>query len=319
MAVEELKDLISIPSSLQQTTPTNDGVALLSDDCTFGWENCQLVCQTACNTSAEGCTGCQTCQNSCEVGTSCQTACQLTSQCGESSLVAPSWTLSATKDTITATITSKGSYSYFSWSLRDENNNVISGATAYSTATTKVYSGLSPGTTYIVGMSWSRSTSGEGNYDRSSITTQEAPGVTPWSWAASNGSASAAQTAKARTAVAGNGPISDFSYLVWNDMVDKVAEMRSAAGLTPVWNPQFLNQANTKMSNTESGRTMTAARYNSVRYNIGIYKSFADSKADLIDYDSVTQVKSPGDEVIGSDFLDLMTGLNAAIAQVNGS
>ena len=110
MDTEEFKELIPIPSSLQQTTPVDNNVTLLSDDCSFGWENCQLVCQTACNTSAEGCTGCQTCQNSCEAGTSCQTACQKTSQCSESSLIDPTWSLSATKDTITATITNKGSY-----------------------------------------------------------------------------------------------------------------------------------------------------------------------------------------------------------------
>lgn len=320
MDIEELEDLIPIPSSLQQTAPADNNVTLLSDDCSFGWENCQLVCQTACNTSAEGCTGCQTCQNSCETGTSCQTACQITSQCGESSLISPTWSLSATTDTITATITNRGSYSYFSWSLRDANNNILSEATQYSTATSKTYSGLAPSTTYIVYMSYSRSTAPEGNYDSDSITTDEVSGVAPWSWNASNGTASAVQTRTAYNAVSNYGPISDFSYLVWNDMVAKVAEMRNRANQKPVWNTKYLTQANTSMSNTESGRTMTAARYNSLRYNIGLYYGFNEvPSGELIDLNSVTKEKVPGDPVIGSDFIDLTTCLNYAIDRANNS
>ena len=320
MDTEEFKELIPIPLSLQQTTPTDNNVTLLSNDCDFGWENCQLVCQTACNTSAEGCTGCQTCQNSCEAGTSCQTACQKTSQCSESSLIDPTWSLSATKDTITATITDKGSYSYFSWSLRDANNNILSEATKYSTATSKTYSGLAPGTTYIVYMSYSRSMDPENKYDRDSITTDEVSGVAPWSWNASNGTASAVQTRTAYNAVSNYGPISDFSYLVWNDMVTKVAEMRNRANQKPVWNTKYLTQANTSMSNTESGRTMTAARYNSLRYNIGLYYGFNEvPSGELIDLDSVTKEKIPGDPVFGSNFIDLMTCLNYAIDRANNS
>lgn len=271
-----------------------------------------------------GCTGdsldCKTDGASCTSDGCGSDTCRSDGGCSDTALVAPSWTLSATTDTIIATITNKGSYSYFSWSLRDASNNIISGATSYSTATSKTYSGLAPGTTYIVYMSYSRSTTGEGNYDSDSITTDEVSGVTPWSWNASNGTASAVQTHTAYIAVSNYGPISDFSYLVWNDMVSKVAEMRNRANQKPVWNTKYLTQANTSMSNTESGRTMTAARYNSLRYNIGLYYGFNEvPSGELIDLDSVTKEKIPGDPVIGSDFIDLMTCLNYAIDRANNS
>lgn len=271
-----------------------------------------------------GCTGdsldCKTDGVSCTSDGCGSDTCRSDGGCSDTALVAPSWTLSATTDTITATITNKGSYSYFSWSLRDASNNIISEATKYSTATSKTYSGLAPGTTYIVYMSYSRSTTGEGNYDSDSITTDEVSGVTPWSWNASNGTASAVQTRTAYNAVSNYGPISDFSYLVWNDMVAKVAEMRNRANQKPVWNTKYLTQASTSMSNTESGRTMTAARYNSLRYNIGLYYGFNEvPSGELIDLDSVTKEKVPGDPVIGSDFIDLMTCLNYAIDRANNS
>lgn len=271
-----------------------------------------------------GCTGdsldCKTDGGSCTSDGCGSDTCSSDGGCGDTTLVDPTWSLSATTDTITARITNKGSYSYFSWSLRDASNNIISEATKYSTATSKTYSGLAPGTTYIVYMSWSRSTNGEGNYDSDSITTDEVSGVTPWSWNASNGTASAVQTRTAYNAVSNYGPISDFSYLVWNDMVTKVAEMRNRANQKPVWNTKYLTQASTSMSNTESGRTMTAARYNSLRYNIGLYYGFNEvPSGELIDLDSVTKEKIPGDPVIGSNFIDLMTGLNYAIDRANNS
>lgn len=291
--IEQLPDFLSNPAI--EVFETRSGCTSDSLDCKTDGASC----------TSDGC-GSDTCSSD--------------GGCGDTALVDPTWSLSATTDTITARITNKGSYSYFSWSLRDASNNIISGATSYSTATSKTYSGLAPGTTYIVYMSWSRSTNGEGNYDSDSITTDEVSGVTPWSWNASNGTASAVQTRTAYNAVSNYGPISDFSYLVWNDMVTKVAEMRNRANQRPVWNTKYLTQASTSMSNTESGRTMTAARYNSLRYNIGLYYGFNEvPSGELIDLDSVTKEKIPGDPVIGSNFIDLMTGLNYAIDRANNS
>lgn len=93
--------------------------------------------------------------------------------------------------------------------------------------------------------------------------------VEPWDWTASNGSATAAQTKAAYGAITSKGAVSNFSYLVWNDMVDKVLEIMDAAGVT--WNTKFASAASTKM--TSSNKTLTATRFNSLRHNIGLYSS----------------------------------------------
>ena len=57
-------------------------------------------------------------------------------------------------------------------------------ATAYSTATSKTYSGLTPNTTYRVYLSWSHSTVGEGNYNYNYAKTLEETADRPpdWTW-----------------------------------------------------------------------------------------------------------------------------------------
>lgn len=97
---------------------------------------------------------------------------------------APEWDCMVTATTITARVTDKGEYSYFSWSLRDTEGNVLQPATAYSTATSKTYSGLTPNTTYRVYLSWSHSTVGEGNYNYNYAKTLEETADRPpdWTW-----------------------------------------------------------------------------------------------------------------------------------------
>ena len=96
---------------------------------------------------------------------------------------APEWDCMVTATTITARVTDKGEYSYFSWSLRDTEGNVLQPATAYSTATSKTYSGLTPNTTYRVYLSWSHSTVGEGNYNYNYAKTLEETADRPPDWA----------------------------------------------------------------------------------------------------------------------------------------
>lgn len=97
---------------------------------------------------------------------------------------APEWDCMVTATTITARVTDKGEYSYFSWSLRDTEGNVLQPATAYSTATSKTYSGLTPNTTYRVYLSWSHSTVYEGNYNYNYAKTLEETADRPpdWTW-----------------------------------------------------------------------------------------------------------------------------------------
>lgn len=130
----------------------------------------------------------------------------------------------------------------------------------------------------------------------------KAPGtsVKLWNWSSSNGDATATQTQAARTAIRTQGAISDFSYLVWNDLVSKVKETLTAVGSS--WNTAYLSFSDTKMSSSD--KTLTAARFNSVRYNIDRIGTSADTELELVE---------PGDKVLGSYFTTLTTALNAGI------
>lgn len=205
----------------------------------------------------------------------------------------PTFTTSKTTSSVTIKVVDAGDYSYFSYSLRDANDNIISAATSYSTTTTKTYTGLDPSTGYIIVVSWSTSTTGMGNYDYYPVTT-DSLSVEYWSWTSSNGSATAAQTEAAYDAITGNGITSDFSYKVWNDMVEKVVDIWHAQG--GYWDTTKLSYDQTLM--TASDRVLTAARFNSLRYNIGLNVSTG-----------ITD-KSPGDVVRGSYFITLANCLN---------
>lgn len=282
-------------------------------------------------TARAGCTSdskdCKTDGTSCTSDACSSDTCSSDGSCGDTSGGA-SASFDVSVDYVTSTsivlsviisVSSGTVYTTYSYSGGSDSGTSTGSSTSSDKNWVKTLSGLTPGTTYTITARLIDSNTGRilQTVTLNATTEKDGQAVTLWSWSASNGSASASQTQAARDAVAGHGAVEDFSHLVWNDMVDKVAEMRNAAGLSPVWNPTYLTQSNTKMSSTD--KTMTAARYNSLRYNIGLYKSFADSADSLINYDSVVAVKNPGDDVIGSDFLDLMIGLNAAIEQVNAT
>lgn len=175
----------------------------------------------------------------------------------------PSFTTSKTTSSVTIKVTDSGDYSYFSYSLRDANDNIISAATSYSTTKTKTYTGLEPSTDYIIVVSWSTSTTGMGNYEYYPVTT-DSLSVEYWSWTSSNGSATAAQTEAAHDAITGNGSTSDFSYKVWNDMVEKVVDVWHAQG--GYFDTTYLSYNETLM--TSSDKVLTAKRFNSLNYNI---------------------------------------------------
>ena len=123
----------------------------------------------------------------------------------------------------------------------------------------KTYKNLSPNTRYAINVrvdgSW---------LDADEFTTDK-PAISKWSWSSSNGTASAAQTKAAYDALINRGPLSDFSYRVWNDMCGKVIEIENALGQT--WSTKYAQYADTKM--TTSDKSLTAKRFNSLRYNIG--------------------------------------------------
>lgn len=99
--------------------------------------------------------------------------------------------------------------------------------------------------------------------------TTSKPSVSKWDWRASNGTASEEQTKKALLALQNRGLLSDFSYKVWNDLVDKIREIQEAKGVD--WLTKYATYEGTKMSSTSN--IITAKRFNSLKYNIGYYYS----------------------------------------------
>lgn len=86
----------------------------------------------------------------------------------------------------------------------------------------------------------------------------------PWDWTKSNGSATAEQTQRAYQAITSQGLCSDFSRLVWNDLVDALANALSAAGL--MWNTEYGTAESCKIS-AQYG-ALTASAFNAVALNI---------------------------------------------------
>lgn len=135
--------------------------------------------------------------------------------------------------------------------------------------------------------------------ESATVTVDEAP-VLPdkWSWTSANtgGNASRTQTRNAYTAVTSQGKLTSFSYLVWNDMCEKVKEVLDAFGYSWYSNSSYSTFAKTKM--TSSDREMTAKRFNSLRFNIGSH------------YSTGITDRSQGDIIYGSYFTTLMTCVN---------
>lgn len=93
--------------------------------------------------------------------------------------------------------------------------------------------------------------------------------VTPWSWTASNGSASPAQTIAMYNAINGTRQLDGLSYLVWNDLCDKVNETAIASG--DAWLTNWGTLSATKMSS--GNKSLTAQRFNALKNNVGARES----------------------------------------------
>lgn len=176
-----------------------------------------------------------------------------------------SFTVSCTDTTVTMRVTGIKSGQSIRFYVRiDPGSTVYADRTYTATATymTRTFSGLKPGTDYACNVKVDDAWVGTAYF------TTDAPEVKidPWSWTSSNGSASAAQTRNAYSAVTSKGSLGNFSYLVWNDMVDKVKEILDANGDT--WNTRFASYSATRMSDWD--KTLTATRFNSLRYNVGL-------------------------------------------------
>lgn len=173
------------------------------------------------------------------------------------------------------------------------------------------YQNLTPGTWYTPYVKVFDTDTGNqisfGSYWISGGVQTSSPSVTPWYWDQQNytGGASVSLVKMAWQALDQKGYCSNFSYLVWNDLVKKVIEMREGAGKSS-WSTSnsdgtktYLSSNATKMSSTD--KNLTAARFNAFRWNIGTVISTG------------IEDKNVGDFVLASDFINLVNYLNQAI------
>lgn len=121
-----------------------------------------------------------------------------------------------------------------------------------------------------------------------------------WDWAASNGNATAEETATAYTALSTGGKTRDFVAAVWNDIIAKISEQR-ISWRGKEWDASILSLDDTKLS---AGENMTAVRFNSAVSNIWPVESWP--WADTL---GRTEIKK-GDRCYGVYFLHLVDGLN---------
>ena len=154
------------------------------------------------------------------------------------------------------------------------------------------------GKTYYI---WIRACSGsESGSSRFWILSPSEPtqsSIKKWSWTSSNGDATDAETSDAYYAVKNRTRVTDFSYVVWNDMVDKVKEILDEIGES--WDTTYTTFGNAKIS--YANKTLTADKFNSLRSNIG--NNFSTGIAKVW----------RGDVVYGSYFLTLADCINAWI------
>lgn len=178
------------------------------------------------------------------------------------------------------------------------------------------FTGLDPDTKYyIVCDVWRTDTDRRITYFRHTEYTAEPEILVDyWSWTSSNGSATSAQTKKAYTAITSKGKLTDFSYLVWNDMVDKAVEILNASGKTWLTKNEntgatYTTAANTKM--TSSDRRMTALRFNSLKFQIGNKIGTGTTN-----YPSGIQDVERGDKILGEYFVIFGSKFNDWIDKV---
>ncbi len=217
-----------------------------------------------------------------------------------------SYTVSCTTTSVTFRVTglTKGQYVQLYVRLESGSNAVISESyTASGSSLTRSFSGLSPGTDYAANVKVGATGSSATWLGKKSFTTkgESKPSVDKWSWNRSNGSASASQTMAAYSAVTSKGLTSSISYLVWNDMVDKVDELVRAFGKS--WNSGYASLGSTRMSSYN--KDITAVRFNSLRLNLSLSGSHS--------FSAYIPTVSRGDTVYGSYFTGIATEINRLV------
>ena len=146
--------------------------------------------------------------------------------------------------------------------------------------------------------------------------------ITPWSWNASNGTATAAETRAAYNALVGKDLTSKFSYKVWNDLVSKVYEVNRA--LNRQWKTDYATYSGTRVSRIYD--ELTEARFNSIRFNTNYpawrwnYDTAYEGYIGRLDVRGVAGYGDSGADIVyGVYILELAERLNTVIGIINGT
>lgn len=146
--------------------------------------------------------------------------------------------------------------------------------------------------------------------------------ITPWSWTASNGTATAAQTVAAYNALTKKDLTSRFSYRVWNDLVTKVHEVNRALGR--LWKAEYATYSGTKASRTYD--ELTEERFNSLRLNTNYPSWRWNYDTEYVGYIGRIDVRgvagygdSGADIVYGVYIMEFAERLNTVIGIINGT
>lgn len=252
-------------------------------DCQSGCEvTCQSACEQACQLGCQGlCQTCEDCESSCENGcesgceVSCQGSCESSCQGCESSC--------------------QGCEGACEYACENTCQSSCEGCESCEDACES-----SCQTTCESSCQGSCQSACQGACELGGQTPGEL-GVIPWTWLASNGSATDAQTTRTYEVCVGERPVNEFCTAVWNDLVDKVAEMRSAVGEWDLALGAYYPSSQCKI--TASSPFLTVTKYNSVRYNVGSIK--ATGIQDVV----------AGQQIYGRDFIVLADVLNQIIEE----
>lgn len=139
-------------------------------------------------------------------------------------------------------------------------------------------------------------------------TVQVSDSLSLWSWAASNGFATAEQAKAAYAAVTSKGKTYDFSRLVWNDLVDNTLSALVASGLS--WNSIYTSQSDAKIS--AAGDALTAKKFNSLVKNLRYPWMYWAHQPGRTGYTGKLAV-STGDIVYGGYIVELARILNVMV------
>lgn len=135
-----------------------------------------------------------------------------------------------------------------------------------------------------------------------------------WSWTASNGHASQAQTTAAHRAATTQSLVSNYSHLVWDDFVRRVKDALDAVGLP--WLTTYASYGNALVGETNG--SLTAQRFNSVvqniRYPYWTWEIIPSSYGYL-----GRQAVRRGDNVFGQYLIELAEHLNVVLSLYNGT